>query len=228
MKLLSYLMGKTSSQIERQSFALNQLDKRLEPYLMAKKSGFFIEAGANNGIRQSNTLYFEKYHHWTGLLIEPIPELAEQCRHNRPHCLVENFALVSSDYPSDNVEMVYCNLMSVVKGGMSNEDEQKHIQSGEQFLSQSEKVYITNVPVTTLSTILDKHQIERIDLLSLDVEGYEAQALRGLDLDRHRPEFMLIEVRSKEEIESVISNYYEPIAVLHIGKSYSDILYRKK
>ena len=36
------------------------------------ENGFFIEAGANDGVVQSNTFYFEKELNWTGLLIEPI------------------------------------------------------------------------------------------------------------------------------------------------------------
>ena len=34
-------------------------------------NGFFIEAGAYDGQTMSNTLYFERFHNWTGLLIEP-------------------------------------------------------------------------------------------------------------------------------------------------------------
>ena len=39
------------------------------------QSGFFIEAGAADGEWFSNTLYFERHHGWTGLLVEPNPDL---------------------------------------------------------------------------------------------------------------------------------------------------------
>ena len=38
------------------------------------KKGFFIEAGAYNGLDFSNTLYFEKVLQWTGILVEPNPD----------------------------------------------------------------------------------------------------------------------------------------------------------
>ncbi|XP_023345201.1 uncharacterized protein LOC111714347 [Eurytemora carolleeae] len=38
------------------------------------KNGFFIEAGANNFERTSDSLYFEINHGWTGLLVEPHPQ----------------------------------------------------------------------------------------------------------------------------------------------------------
>ena len=41
------------------------------------KSGFFIEAGAADGEWFSNTLYFERHHGWTGLLVEPNPDLLQ-------------------------------------------------------------------------------------------------------------------------------------------------------
>ena len=35
------------------------------------KDGFFVEAGADDFFQDSNTLFFESLHGWTGLLVEP-------------------------------------------------------------------------------------------------------------------------------------------------------------
>ena len=37
------------------------------------KNGFFIEAGADDFVKSSNSLYFEQKYNWTGLLVEPVP-----------------------------------------------------------------------------------------------------------------------------------------------------------
>lgn len=58
--------------------------------------GFYIEAGGNNGLMQSNSLLFDRFFGWNGLLIEPSPSAYAQCKANRPNAIVENFALVSS------------------------------------------------------------------------------------------------------------------------------------
>lgn len=41
------------------------------PLNRAQQGGVFVEAGAYNGEHLSNTLYFERYRGWTGLLVEP-------------------------------------------------------------------------------------------------------------------------------------------------------------
>ena len=133
---------------------------------------------------------------------------------------------MSSDFAEDFVEMQYCNLMSVVKNNLNSLRIHDHIERGKQFLKENEQVYTINVPAMTLSEVLNKYAISHIDLLSLDVEGYEAQVLKGIDFKIHRPEFMLIEVREKNEIESLINFLYEPIAILNTTENYSDILYK--
>lgn len=142
----------------RESFALDYLDWKLKPFLDFKR-GFFIEAGANDGVAQSNTLYFERYAKWGGLLIEPIPELAMKCKLNRPKCIVENCALVPFDYPHRKIRMRYCNLMSLVEGARkSDQEERDHIESGKKVQPGVEP-YEVMVPAKPLSEILSAHDI---------------------------------------------------------------------
>jgi len=212
---------KTVRYPRKRSYALNELDLRLRPYVK-RWGGLFVEAGANDGRSQSNTWYFEKYYGWTGILIEPIPVLADQCRRNRPGSLVENCALVPFNHAGTTVEMRYCNLMSLVKGALKSEAKDlAHIQAGVE-VQPGVTPYELQVPARTLTSVLDQHRPRRIDLFSLDVEGYELNVLKGLDFERYRPRLMLIEARFREEIDSFLQPWYEAIAAL----SHHDILYR--
>jgi FkbM family methyltransferase len=220
MRILSGLLNLRSPREIEESFSLNELDFKLRPYLNYRR-GFFVEAGANDGISQSNTLYFEKYRQWKGILIEPIPDLAAKCRVNRPKCIVENFALVPFDYKESHVEMRYCNLMSLVKGAMKSEEaDLVHIQEGCRV--QNTDSFELRVPARTLTSILEANSVRKIDLLSLDVEGFELNVLKGVDFEKYQPALMLIEARFRDEIDSFLKPFYEPIAEL----SAHDVLYR--
>ncbi len=212
------------------SFSLNQLDLKLKPYLNFN-SGFFIEVGANDGINQSNTLYFEKYKRWKGLLIEAVPDLAKKCRENRPKCIIENCALVAFDYPDKSIEVNYCNLATCVHGAFEDEIvASNHIANGKKCLKKDESSYIVRVPAKPLSAVLDYYGIKHIDFLSLDVEGYEVEVLRGIDFDRHAPDYLLIEVHPKlqEMVEKIIGTKYNLVGTLNSNNEYSDKLYKLK
>ncbi len=119
--------------------------------------------------------------------------------------------------------MTYCNLMSTIDGAMSSTEEQAaHIETGARI--QSLRPYRLTVPRIALTEILARYEIRRIDLFSLDVEGYEENVLRGLDFARFRPRYMLVEARYRSRIEEVIGPSYETVAEF----TDRDILYRSR
>jgi len=160
------------------------LDNKLDNLFNQKKEGFFIELGANNGLLQSNTAFFEKNRNWSGILIEPNIKNYEFCKLNRPNSICYNYACVSDDFtdefiygdfnlePNDQIS-----LMSSVNGERLN-------------ISNN----LIKVPVSTLTNILDMQAIPKIDLLSLDVEGYEYSVLKGLNLNKYKPTYIVIEI----------------------------------
>lgn len=197
--------------------ALNNIDYKLEKYLEYKE-GFFIEAGANDGFHQSNTYYLERMRSWRGLLIEPIPDLYDKCVQERPNSIVFNCALVPDNFEGDGVNMIFANLMSLVRGARKSET--KDIEHSNHF----DNSYEITVPGRTLTSILDEIGEQKIDLFSLDVEGYELSVLKGLDLVKYRPKYILIEANFFDEIDDHLTSFgYEEIDRL----SDHDILYGK-
>ncbi len=182
--------------------------KIIEKYL--SQNGFFIEVGANNGFSESNTYYLERFRNWKGVLIEPIPHLYQECVKERPNSQVFNCALVSPDYPEPEIEMMYGHLMSLVKGAFDDDDiEAERVAIAGRKLGFTP--YKIKVPARTLTSILDEANTPKIDFFSLDVEGFELNALQGLDFDKYLPEYMLIECLNEEsfqEIESYIGDRY--------------------
>lgn len=136
--------------------------------------------GANDGLTQSNTAFFEFYRNWKGILIEPSLKGYNLCVKNRPKSICINKGCVSNDY-----------IGNTAKGNFGNNSLMATIDGIRQKGIDNSSIEIS---VTTLEKILDGVNVKNIDLLSLDVEGYEFEVLKGLNLNKYRPTYLLIEI----------------------------------
>ena len=189
--------------LRRKSWALNNLDRKLNKYLN-HKWGFFIELGANDGISQSNSMYLEKHYGWKGLLIEPhLPSYIKLIENRSKDNFFYNCACVAFDFEPEEYRYIYSNLMSI---GIDDENEIQdrfnHAKKGLAYLEDGEKNEVLNSKARTLDSILkETNSPNLIDFMSLDVEGAELAVLRGIDFQIYRFKFMLVESRSIEKIE---------------------------
>jgi FkbM family methyltransferase len=202
--------------------ALHEMDRKLDA-IIDRDCGFFIEAGGHDGYTQSNTYFLERFRNWRGMLVEPMPEMAAEARRNRPASHVFQCALVPFGYPDQHVEMEFGDLFSTVRNG--NEDIQAWVHNGLVLGWRDHRV--ERVPARPLSGLLDELGVSEIDLLSLDVEGYEPEALRGLDLTRHAPAWILVEMHDLEVGREAIAAVLGARYVEHELLSPLDVLYRR-
>lgn len=214
-----------------QYYGLLELDRKLEKYL-DYDNGFFIEIGGWDGITFSNSLYFEKNRGWMGILIEPAPTEYLKCKKNRPLAKVFCCACVPFCYREMFLPMTFCASMTFAHSTPSliNQihDIDAHLMSGLQFLNEAESVYRFGAVAKPLSEVIDEAQVNRkIDLLILDVEGFELNVLRGIDFQRHRPKFICVEVRELAPIEEfLVANGYRVEAKLTDYPDNQDYLFR--
>ena len=78
------------------SFSQYYQDKAIDFALNRKRDGIFLDIGAHDGVSLSNTIFFERSRNWTGLCIEPIPEVFARLRSNR-HCSVSNCCILDGE-----------------------------------------------------------------------------------------------------------------------------------
>lgn len=156
-------------------------------YFENKRKGYFVEVGANDPQHGSQTWHLEDGLQWSGVLVEPLPNLALRCRNERRRSQVFECACVENT----NVEDIkfYIPLCT------DTEDEihcrsaaGKNVHDGK-FKTHREII----VPARTLDSILEEASVSHIDLLSIDVEGTELEVLQGLDLQKYQPKLVLIE-----------------------------------
>jgi FkbM family methyltransferase len=203
--------------------ALYEMDKKLEKYLSFRE-GTFIEAGANDGIAQSNSYFLEKKLGWRGVLIEPVPKYARMCQRSRK-ARVFNCALGPLEKEGEVLEILSGGLMSlptlVDDKLLHGRSVAEHAAFGaREFGARAPQVVLTKI--RALSSLLDECGIQKIDFFSLDVEGFELEVLKGLDLRRHRPEFILIET---EQLDAVVK-FLGPRYVLLETLSHHDFLFK--
>ncbi|NND83243.1 MAG: FkbM family methyltransferase [Gammaproteobacteria bacterium] len=141
-----------------------------------KKGGYFVEFGATNGVKRSNTHLLEKHYGWNGILAEPAklwhPELVK----NRD-CEIElNCVWHSSD------ETISFSAAS--DGELSTIARFADSHAGINGQPEAETYDVKTISLTDLLT---KYAApSTIEYLSIDTEGSEFEILNAFDFDRYQ------------------------------------------
>lgn len=156
----------------------------IEHIAKGRRNGRFLDVGAHDGINTSNTYALEKDYGWTGICVEANPVLAEQCCINRPGSTVVNASVWSEE----------AELLFQVPG------------SGNDFLSRVAGLscndnYFAHDFRQTVDTVVTGRPLQSIlgececcfDYFSLDVEGAELEALKGINWDKTKFGFVSME-----------------------------------
>lgn len=149
------------------------------------RPGVFVEVGANDPKYCSQTYHLERIG-WTGILVEPLPHLAERLKRER-RARVFAVACGAPEHHGAAMPM----MVGGTAGGLSTLCDTMRETGMDRASAGADR--IIQVPVRTLDSILDEAGVERIDFLSIDVEGFEIEVLKGFDLRRYRPRLVLIE-----------------------------------
>lgn len=148
-----------------------------------QQTGFYVDVGANDPDDSSVTKYFYLAG-WRGINIEPIPDLVAKLNVSRPQDINKGVAI------SDKVGQLTF-YKAVRFSGLSTLDASVAAQHKARGIAFEE----IQVPVTTLTALLDEHAKDRpeITFMNVDVEGLEKQVFSGLDFERYRPKVVIAE-----------------------------------
>lgn len=145
-------------------------DAWVQSVLGDKRDGYFVELGACDGVKLSNTLFFEKERGWTGICIEPNDTYFNQLKHNRA-------CHKSNDLISSVGDIVVDFAICAAASGIADENAGPF----------TNKTHTVKKVTSTLSRTLDTFNAPPIiDYLSLDVEGHEYSILSTFPFDRYK------------------------------------------
>lgn len=158
---------------------LEPLDKLLyDRYFVGKIDGFYVEAGAHDGVYLSNCKAFEEMG-WDGLSIEPSKALFPDLARNRPKNKCLRIAL------SDKEGIADFDCTDYDHGSFSHMTENPSAEAGTTCRH--------SVATYTFKKIVEDYKIEKVDLFVLDVEGHELKALKGLEGSAVMPYVICVE-----------------------------------
>lgn len=163
---------------------------------------FFVEVGMIDGKRFSNTLALEEQG-WQGVCVEAHPGYIDRVRANRPGSVVVHAAVTET----------HCHGLTFFadpRGDLSTlvpRDENTMCERFGKWYTGYQKV---TVPGRTLDEILTEAGAPvGLEVVSIDIEGGEMAALRGLDLQRWQPRALVIEADDGRAIAR-LADWLEP------------------
>ena len=160
----------------------------LDHVLPYKTDGTFVEVGANDGMTGSFTYNLAKMG-WHGLYFEPVPRIYNECYLNHiPHKNVKVFQLGIGETSKEET-IVDADTLSTIDA-----DSIESYSNIKQFAMNFKNNNTYKIKIEKLDTILEENAVTDIDILVIDVEGYEENVLKGFTINKYNPTIVIIEV----------------------------------
>ncbi|XP_023932893.1 uncharacterized protein LOC106167926 [Lingula anatina] len=135
----------------------------IDKLLKQRKNGFFVEAGAADGELISNSLFFERFRNWTGVLVEANPWAFDKMAKKHRKSNVINACLSPIPHPV-RIEFNYADFF----GGITDMGHKFPRRGKGKGLAQCFPIH----------SILAALGVSHVDYFSLDVEGAEMEILK--------------------------------------------------
>jgi FkbM family methyltransferase len=174
--------------------------------------GLVIEVGAFDGRHLSNSYSLNQIG-WKSVCIEPNPDVFKYLLLNRPNSININKAIVGYEGIKD-IDF-FSEETGVLSGCDYNDlDIKKRYEDRGLEYKEPRKI---KVEATTLNSIFNELKIAKIDLLSIDVEGFELEVLKGIDINNLVIKLFVIEANSLKEKLKILDYFKNYQAYIHIG-----------
>lgn len=169
-------------------------DRIVDNVLGQKTGGVFVDVGGYDGVTGSNSLFFELFRGWSGILVEPAPTQLRKAEAVR-RCPCLGYAVAG--------ETGTLEFMEVTKGftqmsGFLDSYEPDLLMRVRGDKRHEEVVH--RLETKTLNDILSAQKIEQVDFLSLDVEGGEMGILTSFNFDAVDVDIWSIENNTQDAV----------------------------
>jgi FkbM family methyltransferase len=193
-------------------------------YFKGVRRGFYIECGALDGVRISNTKVLEDHFNWTGILIEPNFHTFKKLKENRPNNINLKLALSDRDGEGEFTLPVLKNRHH----GRGSTNYAPEIFKRIKRMSHGMEKY--SVKFMTYKTLIDITGTKKVDLFILDVEGAELDIISGMKGCKVLPKVFCVEFSNNELKEGIIKKVTEELnSPYYLEHEYGhDLIFCKK
>jgi FkbM family methyltransferase len=175
--------------LRRRSYAQEGEDLLLDAIQNGKRDGFYIDIGCHHPFRLSNTYLFYT-RGWRGIVIDPNDDLIRLYRRHRPRDLALCRAIAR-----ERGEMTYYRFKESAFNTLDADNCQRVLSSGQSIMLAPRQV-----AACPFSDIQNEFLApgQRVNLLSIDVEGCDLDVLKSADWSRFAPDLIVAEEHTKE------------------------------
>jgi FkbM family methyltransferase len=187
--------------------------KFLDPLSRANRGNFyFIQIGANDGLRNDPIREFVVRDKWEGVFVEPLPYVFDLLKYNYAYLKDSNFKFVNAAIStSGEQELRFYTYDEAFLESYPVELRLKYLRKSSfdrdhliRFLntetangtkkSTENAVKEISVPCLTMSSLAENYCAGRsVDLLVTDAEGHDDKIIRSIDFDRLKPRVIFFE-----------------------------------
>lgn len=173
----------------KRSYSQEGEDIIIENFLDYKTNGFYVDIGAHHPFRFSNTYLFYKKG-WRGINVDATPGSMNLFKIFRPKDTNVEVAVSNNNQPLN-----YYLFDEPALNSFSKDLSDERVKNTKYKIKEMLKI-----KPNKLFEILYKHlpKSQKIDFMSIDVEGFEYEVLRSNDWNKYRPNYLIIEILSKK------------------------------
>lgn len=181
----------------RANYEDSPVARRLHRFAERAADVFFVQVGAHEGQAGDPISLYVKRDGWSGILVEPVPELFERLQatyRGVAGLTFENVAIAEQPGRrrfyrlSPAAGEVY--ELADALGSLDRDVLLSHAQQVPDIERYVEEI---EVDCLTFDGLFARHDVDRIDLLHIDAEGYDARLLRTFPWQRFEPRVVLYE-----------------------------------
>ena len=187
-------MNKTISQLGQDVWVIEQTKN--------KRDGYFVEIGAHNGEKLSNTYLLEKEYGWSGICAECNPDETADLADSR-NCSIETRALM---HKSGMEVPFYTHKDDTTLSGVTLSG-YAAVGDGAGNVSQTAAQY--TLTTVDINTMLNEHNAPTdIDYISIDTEGTEMFIVSVFDFQKYNVKYWTIEVNKDPQATSYLQRFF--------------------